>query len=140
MQAGVVKTTADRIWISLVDDDILVRRSLQLLLRSAGYEVRAYAKAEALLADVKLRMSACLITDRQMPGMDGFLLLRHLRERGWDKPAILITSSKESDLALRAARAGFHAVLVKPLLDQSIVQAVGRAVDDSFHLRTETLE
>jgi FixJ family two-component response regulator len=128
MQAHASSQIVERISVSLVVDDMLLRRSLQLLLRSCNYEVRAYATAEALLADSGSRASACLVTDLGMPGMDGITLLRRLRAGGWDGPAILITSSTAPDLASRAADEGFHAVLVKPLVDRIVLEAVRSAI------------
>lgn len=128
MPAQAASETAERITISLVDDDMVLRRRLQLLLRSCDYEVRAYPTAEALLADPGSRVSACLISDLHMPEIDGFLLLSRLRAGGWLAPAILITSSQESDLPARAMDAGFHAILIKPLADRLVLDAVRGAV------------
>lgn len=128
MPAQAVPITNKRIQISLVDDDIVLRRRLQLLLRASNYEVCAYSTAETLLADLGSRTSACLISDLHMPEMDGFALLRRLRSGGWLGPAILITSSLDSDLPAKAAGEGFHAVLIKPLADRLVLQAVRSAV------------
>jgi FixJ family two-component response regulator len=118
----------ERIPISLVDDDMVLRRRLQLLLRASDYEVRAYSTAEALLADPASQASACLVSDLHMSEMDGFTLLRRLRADGWPGPAILITSSRDPDLYAQAASEGFHAVLVKPLADRAVIEAVSSAV------------
>lgn len=118
-----------RIPISLVDDDVELRRELQLLLRASTYDVRAYATAEALLADPRSQTVACLISDMHMPEIDGFTLLRRIRAGGWTGPAILMTSSRESSLAARALQEGFHAVLVKPLVDRVVLAAVRSALD-----------
>jgi FixJ family two-component response regulator len=128
MPAQAVLTPNERIPISLVDDDMVLRRRLQLLLRASDYEVRAYSTAETLLADPGSRASACLISDLHMPEMDGFTLLRRLRVGGWSGPAILITSSQDSDLSRKAADEGFHAVLIKPLADRLVLDAVRSAV------------
>ena len=128
MSAHAVPASNERTAISLVDYDMVLRRSLQLLLRASRYEVRAYSTAEALLADPVSRTSACLISDLHMPEMDGFTLLRRLREGRWAEPAILITSTQDADLARRAADEGFHAVLIKPLADRLVLAAVRAAV------------
>lgn len=128
MPAQAAPRTDERIPISLVDDDMVLRRRLQLLLRASDYEVRAYSTAEALLADPASQASACLISDLHMSEMDGFTLLRRLRADGWQGPAILITSSQDSDLPAKAAGEGFHAMLVKPLADRLVLDAVGNCV------------
>lgn len=120
--------TNERIPISLVDDDTALRRKLQLLLSASNYDVRAYSTPETLLADPELRNSACLMSDLNMPGMDGFTLLRSLRAGGWSGPAILITSSQDADLPAKASAEGFHSVLIKPLADRLVLEAVRNAI------------
>ena len=120
--------TPTRISISLVDDDVELRRQLQLLLCGSDYDVRAYANAQALLADPRSQTVACLISNMHMPAIDGFTLLRRLRAGGWMGPAILITASREAELAARALSEGFHAVLSKPIADRVILEAVRKAV------------
>lgn len=124
--------------ISLVDDDIVLRRALQLLLRAAGYDVRAYASAEAFLADPRSRSIACLISEMQMVGIDGFTLLRRMRAGGWTGPAILITSAGGPDVVALATDEGFHAVLVKPFADRLMLDAVKSAVTLAGHAQTVT--
>lgn len=128
MSAQAALQVAERIPIALVDDDPALRRKLQLLLRASNYDVRAYSTPETLLADPGSRASACLISDLNMPGMDGFTLLRTLRAGRWSGPAILITSSQDSDLPARAASEGFHACLIKPLADRLVLEAVRSAM------------
>lgn len=128
MPANAAHQPNERISISLVDDDMVLRRRLQLLLRAGDYDVRAYSTAETLLADPGSRTSACLISDLHMPKIDGFALLRCLRSGGWLGPAILITSSRDSDLPAKALVEGFHAVLIKPLADRTVLDAVRGAV------------
>lgn len=123
--------TNERIPISLVDDDTALRRRLQLLLRASSYDVRAYSTPETLLSDPVSRTSACLISDLNMPGMDGFTLLRSLRAGGWSGPAILITSSQDADLPAKASAEGFHSVLIKPLADRLVLEAVRSAVGET---------
>lgn len=129
MLAQASPNTNKRILISLVDDDMVLRRRLQLLLRANNYDVRAYSTAKTLLADPGSRASACLISDLHMSEMDGLTLLRSLRLGGWPGPAILITSSQGTDLPARAAGEGFHAMLIKPLADRLVLDAVRGAIN-----------
>ena len=129
MQASAFAPNMNRLSVSLVDEDPAVRRSLQLLLRSANYEVRAYATAKALIADPGALGSDCLITDWDMPTFDGLELLRHVRGQGWNAPAILMTSSKQPGLELLATDAGFQALLIKPLIDRVVLETVRSAID-----------
>lgn len=140
MPAGPAPQTSERTSIALVDDDRVLRRRLQLLLRASDYDVRAYSTAETLLADPGSRASACLISDLQMPEMDGFTLLRRLRSGGWLGPAILITSSQDTDLPAKATREGFHAVLIKPLADRVVLDAVRGAVNLARPIEPEAVQ
>jgi FixJ family two-component response regulator len=81
--------------IAIVDDDQRLLDSLEDLLESAGYAVRAFSSAGALLDSSDLQDISCLITDIGMPGMDGFELQRVMSERRVDLPVILITGRHE---------------------------------------------
>ena len=72
-----------RYTILVSDDDPGVRRGLQLLLRSRGYAVWGYTTGHALLADPRAKEADCVILDYRMPDIDGFAMLRHLREIGY---------------------------------------------------------
>src|SRR6185437_8880851 len=80
--------------ISVVDDDPRLLESLQDLLESAGYEVRAYSSAKALI-DAGLSHTDCLITDIGMPGVDGFELHKAVKKARPDLPVFLITGRYE---------------------------------------------
>ncbi|WP_252365047.1 response regulator [Sphingobium yanoikuyae] len=83
-----------RYTILVSDDDPGVRRGLQLLLRSRGYAVWGYTTGHALLADPRAKEADCVILDYRMPDIDGFAMLRHLREIGWSGRAIMIWPSR----------------------------------------------
>jgi len=112
----------------LVEDDPGVRRSLQLLLRGRGFEVRAYASGLALLADPTALGAVCLVADYRMPEIDGLLILRRLRELGWQGQALLITAFPSARLVDQAVAAGYSRVIEKPLVEAALVDAVQRAV------------
>jgi FixJ family two-component response regulator len=118
----------DRPKVLLAEDDPGVRRSLQLLLQGRGYDVRSYASGRALLADPAATDAACFVGDFRMPDLNGLEILRALRLRGWDRPAVLITAFNTSDLARRAQAEGFSSVIEKPLLDHVLTDTVARLV------------
>ena len=107
----------------LIEDDDGVRRSLQLLLRWQGYDVRAYASATAMLDDERVAEAQFLIADHRLPGVDGITLLATLRSRGWAGRAVLITGFPSPRLAVEARAVGFSAVLSKPI-DQRRLLAI----------------
>lgn len=110
--------------VMLVEDDDAIRRSFQLLLRSRGYDVRAYASPAYAIADKPNRSAACLIADLVMPGVDGLMLLDRLRADGWSGPAILISGYLTREREKQARQAGFDVVLEKPVADSRLVNAL----------------
>lgn len=110
--------------ILLVEDDPAVRRSLLLLLQANGYDVRAYASSDRLLADASSLDAACLIADYQMADRDGVDTLVQLRAKGWSGPAILITGFPSAGLTNLARNAGFDAIFEKPLRYHSLVKSL----------------
>jgi FixJ family two-component response regulator len=126
-QALPIKPEA-RARVLLVEDDPGVRRSLQLLLRGRGFEVRAYASGLALLADPTALGAVCLVADYRMPEIDGLLILRRLRDLGWQGQALLITAFPSTHLIDQALAAGYSRVVEKPMVEAALVDAVERAV------------
>ncbi|MGE5722583.1 MAG: response regulator [Sphingomonadales bacterium] len=115
--------------VLVVEDDNAVRRSLQLLLRSRGYEVRAYPTAKLAMGDPQSLATDCLIADLVMPGGDGIALLHHLRSHDWAGPAMLISGYLTPEAETRAHDAGFTAIFKKPLPETVIVSALERMMD-----------
>jgi len=112
--------------ILLVEDEPSVRRSLQLLLYAQGYDIRSYASSAALVAAPLVDEAICLVADYRMPGMDGLAVLRSLRARGWQRPAILITAYASPDLVEQAVKEGFSIVIDKPMHEHALADAVRR--------------
>lgn len=107
----------------LVDDDPAVLSALKFSLEVEGYNVRAYADPESLLAERDFPFFGCLILDYRLPGMNGLQLLRELRRRRVTLPAVLITTPEPKVLA-EAAAAGVP-VVGKPLLSSALLDTIG---------------
>ncbi|SIR17884.1 Response regulator receiver domain-containing protein [Pseudomonas sp. B10] len=90
--------------IAVVDDDEAMRTSLSSLLRASGYQVFCYAAPADYLASDGPAQTDCLISDIQMPGMDGLQMLDALRARGWRMPVIFV-SAHTGDLTCDKSRA-----------------------------------
>ena len=110
--------------ILIADDDRAVLDALQFALGLEGFRVRVHASGARLLADPELPSADCLIVDARMPGMDGFEVLGELRARGAPPFAILLTSHATPDIRARAAAAGAGLVLEKPLMDNTLMDAL----------------
>ena len=100
--------------IAIVDDEELVRTSLQRLLKMAGYTVAAFTSAEEFLRSGSLQDVHCLIADIRMPGMSGLDLQSELNAGEYQIPIIFITAHGDEKMRIRAMRDGAVAFLAKP--------------------------
>jgi len=107
--------------IYVVDDDPDVLGSLQFLLETDGFDVRAFKSGAALLGDGASDDADCFVIDYKMPNMSGLDLVNRLRSLNIDAPIILITGYHDETLPGRAATAGVSHVLRKPHLEESLV-------------------
>ena len=114
--------------VIVVDDDDAVRLSLKFALELEGLRVRLYRDGVHFLAENDLPPMGCLVVDYQMPGIDGIDLVKRLRVRRVDLPAILITTKCTPGLLERARRVGFRQVLEKPLEDGSLLEGIRGAL------------
>jgi FixJ family two-component response regulator len=113
--------------VFLVDDDDGLRSALRFMLESEGLTVRAYSCPEGLLADGKTCPDGCLVTDYNMPGMNGLDLVSALRKRGDSLPAILVTSDPNRTVRDRAAAANVP-VIDKLNLADSLVSHLKKVI------------
>lgn len=121
---------SDRL-VHVVDDDDAVRRSLSLLLRSAGYTVQEHESAEALLATLVRTPAvagACAVVDVRMAGMDGLALQQVLAQRpGSPIPVVIVTGHADVPLAVQAMRNGAVDFIEKPYPPGRMLAAVADA-------------
>jgi two-component system response regulator FixJ len=122
--------------VHVVDDDDAVRDSLTLLLESAGFAVRTYSSATALLAALP-GIAGCILTDVRMPEMDGLALQRHLVEAGVRLPVIVMTGHGDVPIAVEALKTGASDFLEKPFDDSQLLAAVTNAIAASERTRDE---
>jgi len=130
----------DRV-VHVVDDDTAVRRSLAMLLRSAGHQVETYGSAEALLeaAETARLAHGCIVLDVRMPGMDGLSLMEVLSRRDIHLPVVVVTGHGDIPLAVRAMRAGALDFVEKPYAEERILEAVGSALVSSRQVDRQRL-
>ena len=121
--------------IAVVDDDRRILESLENLLESADYAVRSFASTAALLETDCLAEIDCLISDIDMPVMDGFELLRVAHAARPELPVILITGHPEMLNRLPAIDPGHYRSFTKPFDGQELLTAVSDALRNP-HLRT----
>jgi FixJ family two-component response regulator len=121
---------ASRLFVAIVDDDLSVVQSLGLLFESADYEVRLFTSGMALLKSGCLPEIDCLVSDIDMPGMDGFAVLREVHARRPDLPAILITGYPDKLKRLPPGELGTTLIFAKPLQGPELLAAVSEALRD----------
>jgi two-component system response regulator FixJ len=117
-----------QVTVHVVDDDQAVRDSLRFLLELEGMAVRTYHSAGALLG-AELAPAGCVLTDFQMPEMDGLQLQARLAAQGIGLPVIVMTGHGDVPVAVRAMKAGAVDFLEKPFADGQLLDAVGRALE-----------
>ena len=110
--------------ISIVDDDPLVRDATVDLLSSLGYPALAFETAEEFLNSGQAETTLCLITDQQLPGLDGLGLQNQLNADGSLVPVIFITAFSDANVRERAMKAGATAFLAKPFQEADLVRAL----------------
>jgi FixJ family two-component response regulator len=110
--------------ISIVDDDSLARDGIRELVESLGYKAITFSSAEHFLGSDTITQTACLITDLQMPGLNGLELQDALRSRGHRTPIILITAYPNENHRNRALDGGAVGFLSKPFDEASLIKCL----------------
>lgn len=110
--------------VFVVDDDLAVRESLKFALELEGLEVQACRGGADLLAHPHLWRADCLVLSHHMPVMGGFAVLARLAVLDCRVPVILIADHVTDALRRRAAMAGVHHVVEKPLLDSALSDSI----------------
>ena len=115
--------------VFVVDDDPSVLRSLQRLLRSAGWATETYDSAEEFLRARDPAAAGCVILDLAMPDIDGLEVQRRLVEAGLPLPIIFLTGRSDPPTIVRAMRAGASNFLCKPVDGDQLLASVAEAVE-----------
>lgn len=114
--------------IVVIDDDDLVRESLERLITLLGYSVDAFACAKAFLESNVVETASCVIADVQMPEMTGIELQRHLSAAGHKTPIIFVTGNPDPTARSRVIRDGAIGYLSKPFRQECLVDCLNRAL------------
>ena len=115
--------------IAVIDDDESVRQATRSLVRSLGLCVIAFASAEEFLKSPRFDEVSCIISDIQMPGMNGLELQQHLALAGPERPLIFVTALLEEHLQKQAMAAGAVGFLIKPFEAQRLIECLTRALE-----------
>jgi FixJ family two-component response regulator len=116
--------------VFVVDDDVSVRESLELLIRSAGWQPKTFASAQEFLARPRPAVPCCLVLDVTLPGLNGLELQRQLAGRT-EMPIIFITGHGDVPMTVQAMKAGAVEFLTKPFKDDVLLDAIRGAIESS---------
>jgi FixJ family two-component response regulator len=115
--------------VYVVDDDPSIGRSLERLIRSAGYEVRAFTSPDEFLHCIRPDAPACLILDVNMPVLNGLELQEYLSDKESSLPIVFISGCGTVPMSVQAMKAGAIDFLPKPFNDVDLLSAVSVAID-----------
>ena len=116
--------------VFVVDDDVSVRESLELLIRTEGWRAETFASAPEFLSRPLPGVPSCLVLDVTLPGLSGLELQEQLAERT-DMPIIFITGHGDVPMTVQAMKAGAVEFLTKPFKDVVLLDAIRGALEQS---------
>lgn len=114
--------------ISIIDDDALARDGIRELVESLGYKAAAFSSAEHFLDSGVIEETMCVITDVQMPGLNGLELQEALQSQGRHVPVILITAYANAKQRTRAMNGGAIGFLSKPFNEEALISCLTAAI------------
>jgi len=122
-------TPANSSTVFVIDDDDLVRASIQGLLKSVGLRSETFGAAQEFLRSKRADGPSCLVLDVRLPGVNGLDFQRELAEAGIRIPIIFITGHGDIPMSVRAMKSGAVEFLTKPFRDQDLLDAIHQALD-----------
>ncbi len=117
--------------VFVVDDDVSVRESLELLVRSAGWQPETCESAQQFLDRPRAHVPNCLILDVNLPDLNGLDLQRLVSVERTDMPIIFVTGYGDVPMTVKAMKAGAVEFLTKPFSEQSMLTAIEQALGRS---------
>ena len=113
--------------VFIVDDDVSVRESLELLVRDENWKPVMFASAQEFLDHPRKRVPSCLVLDLSLPGLNGLELQKQLAVEHSDMPIIFITGHGDVPQSVQAMKAGALEFLTKPINHDALVSAIRNA-------------
>lgn len=117
--------------VFVVDDDVSVRESLELLLRHEGLNIETFISAQEFLNRPRVSVPSCLILDFSLPGLNGLELQKRVAQDRHDMPIIFITGHGDVPITVQAMKAGAVEFLTKPFSDDVLLNAIRNAIERS---------
>src|ERR1700692_4964626 len=117
--------------VFVVDDDISVRESLELLICNAGWQPETFASAQEFLSRPRVLAPSCLVLDVTLPDLNGLDLQKRVAVDRIDMPIIFITGYGDVPMTVQAMKAGAVEFLTKPFADDVLLSAIRHAIERS---------
>jgi FixJ family two-component response regulator len=117
--------------VFIVDDDVSVRESLELLISSAGWQPETFATAQEFLSRPQVLAPSCLVLDVALPDLNGLDLQKRVAVDRTDLPIIFITGYGDVPMTVQAMKAGAVEFLTKPFGDDVLLRAIRHAIERS---------
>jgi FixJ family two-component response regulator len=126
--------------VFVVDDDISVRESLELLIKFAGWQPETFASAAEFLAHPRTATPSCLVLDVSLPDLNGLELQKLIASDRTDMPIIFITGHGDVPMTVQAMKAGAVEFLTKPFDDEVLLSAIRHAIKRSMAVLNDQVE
>ena len=117
--------------VFVVDDDVSVRESLELLIRCEGWQPETFASAQEFLDYPRVHIPNCLVLDVSLPGLNGLDLQKIVADERKDMPIIFITGHGDVPMTVQAMKAGAVEFLTKPFNGDVLLTAIRAALERS---------
>jgi len=117
--------------VFVVDDDVSVRESLELLIHTVGFRCETFASASEFLARPRVNAPGCLVLDVHLPDLNGLDLQERVATDRFHMPIIFITGYGDVPMTVKAMKAGAVEFLTKPFSDDALLSAIQSAIDHS---------
>ncbi|MGD0211858.1 MAG: response regulator [Terriglobales bacterium] len=130
-ELGIPLTLDVRPIVFVVDDDISVRESLELLIRCQGWRPETFASAQEFLTRPRAHVPSCLVLDFSLPGLNGLELQNRVAVERTDMPIIFITGYRDVPMTVQAMKAGALEFLTKPFSEDALLSAIRSALEHS---------
>jgi FixJ family two-component response regulator len=123
--------------IAIVDDDPSVRKGLERLIRSLGWQAETFASAQEFLDRPRTEAPSCIVLDLQLPGLSGLELQKRMSEAGLETPIVFLTGHGNIPASVKAMKAGAVEFLTKPVDEQELLRAIQEAIERDRRTREE---
>ena len=126
--------------VAIVDDDPSVRKGLERLIRSLGWNAETFASAQEFLDRPRTEAPSCIVLDLQLPGLSGLDLQKRMSEAGLETPIVFLTGHGNIPASVKAMKAGAVEFLTKPVDEEELLKAIQEALERDRRTRQQHAE